>query len=292
VAVSQNEIYGEVCFARSIFTKTHNYIAVRFPEALKKEQQHGARFSQEGLSPETVRYQANQTFPGYFANDQLYHHAIDPDEQINLADDATQANMLQMLQKKLSKQLESFPFAFGELRPPANTTDPEKLFPKGWHCRRGETNPIFIYQEYNYLHFGEPEDGKDCPLGACSQPPTRNDAVLYASEERCAEGVAQCIPDLTLQHCGEDKLALTIAIRQPNPAPSWRGRIEFIDIYTNGHWIRRVPTSEIANGNPTITLESASQIRVVVYSPSYGWFTRELYTDAPSPHETPLGITA
>jgi hypothetical protein len=57
------------------------------------------------------------SYPAYFERDQLYNLASDPNEQINLADDARHASVLAKMQAALKLQLETLPGSFGELKP-------------------------------------------------------------------------------------------------------------------------------------------------------------------------------
>jgi len=102
-------VYAEMGAARSIKTKTHNYIALRYT----REQLEGVRAGNRrhlkaltGLSGGVSR--SVSSTPNPYVPDQLYDLRKDPTEQANLANDAPQAPSLRILQRYLKKELQVF----------------------------------------------------------------------------------------------------------------------------------------------------------------------------------------
>ena len=114
--------------ARSVKTKTHNYIALRYTgEQLKGVRDGNRRIlkSLTGLSGGVSR--SVTTTPNPYVPDQLYDLRKDPTEQANLAHDRSQAQSLQLLQGYLKKELQSFSRRpYGEFIPGGNAVSAEK----------------------------------------------------------------------------------------------------------------------------------------------------------------------
>jgi arylsulfatase A-like enzyme len=115
-------VYAEMGAARSVKTKTHNYISLRYT----REQIEGVRAgnrrhlkSLTGLSGGVSR--SVITTPNPYVPDQLYDLQKDPTEQNNLATDASQAPSLRVLQGYLKKELQVFENRpYGEFVPGGN----------------------------------------------------------------------------------------------------------------------------------------------------------------------------
>jgi hypothetical protein len=105
--------------------KDWNYVAIRYPETIAKTitPENRRQFSQEGTRVslgsrrnESVRYNADRDFPGYYDYDQLYDLRADPRQQKNLAGDPQHAGRLRNMKKHLQKYSEILPHPFGEFR--------------------------------------------------------------------------------------------------------------------------------------------------------------------------------
>jgi len=100
------------------------YIAVRFPERIASQitPENNREFNQEGTrfsanmpnGSVRVRYHADTLYPGYFARDQLYHLAVDGEEQVNLAGESKYQDKLLEMKQLLEENVDDFPHSFGE----------------------------------------------------------------------------------------------------------------------------------------------------------------------------------
>ena len=266
----QNEIYGEVCFARSIFTEKYNYIAVRHPENFQRYPRGNTDISQEGLPSETIRFNAQYSFPGYFDPDQLYDHENDPSEQINLANEPQHRATFYSLKEKLALKLELFPYSFGELRSFVDTELAEENLLPNWKLHRGEENPIYVYEKSQHLYFGDLGDTSSWPVDVAQDTPYRNDAILYTSEERWAEGLDECIPQLGLSHNADGHLCLNITTSDRFKPHESTDTLPFIDVYVNGSWLKRLGKNDFNDHQAHVTLPDAERIRIVSFIPYYG----------------------
>ena len=115
-------VYGEIGAARSIKTKTHSYIALRYTReqvAGVQERQRRELKSLTGLSGGVSRSIA--THPHAYTGDQLYDLKRDPDAQKNLADQKHHAETLTQMKQKLAAELKRFPARpYGEFVPGGN----------------------------------------------------------------------------------------------------------------------------------------------------------------------------
>lgn len=122
----RDSVYLEITYSRAVVTDEWKYIAVRFPEHIRQQipDERPDIFNQEGL-PETndalagvvrSRYNAHKIYPGYFEFDQLYNLSTDPNEQINLANQAQYKRKLLEMQYVLSNYIKDFPHEFGEFK--------------------------------------------------------------------------------------------------------------------------------------------------------------------------------
>ena len=118
-------VYGEMGAARSIKTLDWNYIALRYTteqvESLRTRRSDRGVRSLLGLSGGISR--AANHHPGAFDADQLYQFRLDPDEQVNRADDPESQQQLQQMRQLLTTELKRFDARpFGEFVPGGNTT--------------------------------------------------------------------------------------------------------------------------------------------------------------------------
>ena len=118
----RKHVYAEIGAARSIKTKTHSYIALRYT----REQVAGVRESRRrhlksltGLSGGVSRSIA--THPRAYTGDQLYDLKRDPDAQKNLAGYPDHVRTLNQLKQTLAAELKKFPDRpYGEFVPGGN----------------------------------------------------------------------------------------------------------------------------------------------------------------------------
>lgn len=118
----RKHVYAEIGAARSIKTKTHSYIALRYT----REQVAGVRESHRrylksltGLSGGVSRSIA--THPRAYTGDQLYDLKRDPDAQKNLAGYPDHVRTLNQLKQTLAAELKKFPDRpYGEFVPGGN----------------------------------------------------------------------------------------------------------------------------------------------------------------------------
>ncbi len=115
-------VYAEIGAARSIKTKTHSYIALRYTrEQVAGVQGRNRRFLKAltGLSGGVSRSIA--THPHGYTGDQLYDVKRDPEAQNNLATTGRHAQTLNELKQKLTTELKRFPGRpYGEFVPGGN----------------------------------------------------------------------------------------------------------------------------------------------------------------------------
>ncbi len=115
-------VYAEIGAARSIKTKTHSYIALRYTreQVAGVQEQHRRHLkAMTGLSGGVSRSIA--THPHAYTGDQLYDLKRDPDAQNNLATQRRHAKTLNELKQKLTTELKRFPNRpYGEFVPGGN----------------------------------------------------------------------------------------------------------------------------------------------------------------------------
>ena len=127
----RESLFLEILYTRGIVTKTHNYLAVRYPQAVmdkltlenRKEYNHeGTKISQndgvteEELTGEHVRYGTNVSYPAFYDFDQLYDLVKDPAELVNLAYDKKYEMELLYMKKLLAEYSAGLPHSFGEFK--------------------------------------------------------------------------------------------------------------------------------------------------------------------------------
>ncbi len=110
-------LYLEVVYQRAVVTTDWKFIAVRFPDRIKKEitPENRIEFTIEGERGKD-RYHNETYFPGYYDDDQLYNLADDKGEQINLACDKQYSNKLEEMKLLMKKYAKDLPFALGEFK--------------------------------------------------------------------------------------------------------------------------------------------------------------------------------
>jgi arylsulfatase A-like enzyme len=115
--LDRNSLYMEVIYSRAIMTKEWKYIAVRFPDDVQKEitPENRKEFSMEGKR-DIDRYGAQNEYPAYFDDDQLYYLKDDPEEQNNLAYKPEYAGQLNEMKNLLRIYSKDLPSAFGEFK--------------------------------------------------------------------------------------------------------------------------------------------------------------------------------
>lgn len=134
-------VYSEIGYSRAVQRGRYKYIALRYPEyartmpmAERRERLEASnkRLRERGIEPltedpaaafshlflipgghDTDRI-AITKYPGYFDADQLYDLEVDPDEQMNLADDPAYATVLRDLKAELDAIITDLPGTFGE----------------------------------------------------------------------------------------------------------------------------------------------------------------------------------
>ena len=118
----RKHVYAEIGAARSIKTKTHSYIALRYTKeqvAGVKERHRRHLKALTGLSGGVSRSIA--THPHAYTGDQLYDLEHDPDAQRNLAGSSSHAAVLRQLKQNLAMELKRFPERpYGEFVPGGN----------------------------------------------------------------------------------------------------------------------------------------------------------------------------
>ena len=118
----REHVYAEIGAARSIKTKTHSYIALRYTQeqvaGVQKRQRRDLK-ALTGLSGGVSRSIA--THPHAYTGDQLYDLNRDPDAQNNLADHKRHAGTLAQMKQKLAAELKRFTARpYGEFVPGGN----------------------------------------------------------------------------------------------------------------------------------------------------------------------------
>lgn len=127
----RESLFLEILYTRGIVTKTHNYVAIRYPQIVmdkitienrKEYNQEGTKISQndgvtvEEITGEHVRYNTNINYPAYYDFDQLYDLEKDPLEQKNLAYDKNYELELMKMKKMLKEYSKNLPNSFGEFK--------------------------------------------------------------------------------------------------------------------------------------------------------------------------------
>ena len=266
-----NTVYTEVCYTRGIVTPEYNYIAARFPETISQGIPDRREISQEGLPSDSIRFQADRDFPGYYDDDQLYETKSDPLEQANIAETDFGADVVVRMKKLLGDQLQKFRYAFGEF-----ARRPREV---GSSTRRGEENPIYVCANCRHLEFRKHD--ASCPVCGSTTPMTRDDAIFYKSEEKWAEGLAYQIPRIRITVSAGKPQHIEISnprdATQTLASASNLDSIMFYDIYADGVFMER--RSILENGTPHATVgvpAGVSRVKVIACNPYYGSFQREV----------------
>lgn len=113
----------EMAYTRAVVTDEWKYLAVRFPDSIQDLIDAGDRtdYAQDGRYQD-VKFNADQDFPGYFDDDQLYNLTDDYLEQTNLAYDGDYAGTLEMMQTLMRLLSRGLPHTFKELSEIDTTT--------------------------------------------------------------------------------------------------------------------------------------------------------------------------
>jgi len=122
----RTSLYLEVTYTRAVVTDRYKYLAIRYPDHVRKQitpenrrqfNQEGTRLSTRSISgPVTVRYGAANDFPGYYDYDQLYDLKNDPREQKNLAYDPAHKKTLGIMKSILKGYSADLPHDFAEFK--------------------------------------------------------------------------------------------------------------------------------------------------------------------------------
>jgi hypothetical protein len=122
VGQTRETAFLNVGWQRAVTDGRHKYIAYRPPEQVLASMAAG----ELDKAPTHVNtFESHQAcvamecYPHYFASDQLYDMAQDPDEQVNLIDRPECAEILSRLRTQLSIYLDTFPDQPFDLVPPA-----------------------------------------------------------------------------------------------------------------------------------------------------------------------------
>ncbi len=111
-------LYLEIVFTRGVRTPRWKYIAVRYPpeiqDRITSETRDQFNFSGEMAQD---RYRGDEKFPGYHDADQLYDLENDPEEQVNLFNDPTYAEIVREMRAYLTGYSRRIPHRFAEFSP-------------------------------------------------------------------------------------------------------------------------------------------------------------------------------
>lgn len=112
-STAMKEMFFEFGYARAIQWGRWRYIATRFPQNKIDDMKNGQTTKALNITgKQAFTMPLFKFYPQYFDTDQLYDIATDPDEQMNLANDATLSDTVQMLKQKLQKYTFSFRHPF------------------------------------------------------------------------------------------------------------------------------------------------------------------------------------
>jgi arylsulfatase A-like enzyme len=114
----RDSLFLEITTERAVVTDDgYKYIAVRYPPEIQQQVDDGKRFNHWCVRyDEDVHhtYGADEYYPAYFEQDQLYNLDDDPKEQHNLAEDPTQSDRLKRMRELLREYSGMLPHEFGE----------------------------------------------------------------------------------------------------------------------------------------------------------------------------------
>jgi arylsulfatase A-like enzyme len=113
----RDSLFLEITTERAVVTDDgYKYIAVRHPPETQERVDDGEVLSHWGypLDADRPTFGAQEYFPAYFDQDQLYDLDEDPEEQHNLVDDPDYADRLGRMQDLLAEYSADLPHEFGE----------------------------------------------------------------------------------------------------------------------------------------------------------------------------------
>ncbi len=140
----ERSFYFELGFVRGVLKGDWKYIALRYPKSAREmtraqreaaltafnaEQVKKGRpiYTQDPMQPFShvmlvpgggdAEHGSMNAYPAFYAPDQLYNLADDPNEQKNLAAHPVYQGKLKAMQEELKKHLAALPGSFGELKP-------------------------------------------------------------------------------------------------------------------------------------------------------------------------------
>lgn len=156
----RDSLFLEITSTRGVVTKNWNYVAIRYAPGIQAliTPTNRREFNQEGSlyaegSPHHVRYKADQLFPGYYDDDQLYDLTEDSKQQHNLAGDPQHAGVLQEMKRRMRDYCLKLPHEFGEFTSPASGTAPGD----GAHApRRLKSTPATSQPTAGHTHSPSP----------------------------------------------------------------------------------------------------------------------------------------
>ncbi|MCF7847535.1 MAG: sulfatase-like hydrolase/transferase, partial [Kiritimatiellales bacterium] len=124
---SRPSLYLEITSTRAVVTDAgHKYIAVRFPPEIQAEVDAGNPYTHWQLPWDERHhtYNAENDYPHYLDQDQLYDLNIDSDEQTNVCDNAAYPESRGALRALLTRYCANLEHAFAEFTPQFFVPDP------------------------------------------------------------------------------------------------------------------------------------------------------------------------
>jgi arylsulfatase A-like enzyme len=115
----RDSLFLEITTERAVVTgDSFKYIAVRYLPEVQKQVDRGEEFNHwcQPLQSATHTYRADERYPGYFDQDQLYDLNEDPAERKNLAGEPAGQARLARMQDLLRRYSATLPHTFGEFK--------------------------------------------------------------------------------------------------------------------------------------------------------------------------------
>ncbi|OXU15314.1 sulfatase family protein [Sedimentisphaera salicampi] len=124
----RNSLLVEMGYSKAVVTERWKYIAIRYPQDVKKQIEMKGRKSFDLTGRNKIKYNPKLKyseqwkghravyvkFPNYYDFDQLYDLKNDPEERVNLAAKAEYKDQLDEMKDILKKYMEKIPQKFGE----------------------------------------------------------------------------------------------------------------------------------------------------------------------------------